>query len=203
MISAIHFFRPMPKLVDHDKYRKELLMKSFDLFAQKGYSSITMRQLAQGLGVSTGTLYHYFPNKEALFWQLVEQQTQQDILDFLTEAGGLQTLPERIEALINFVAKNEDYFLKQTSVWVDFCQQQERKEIMNHETLRRANGEIKQTIADYLQIQDKEIANFILTFFNGLILARLFEGEIISFQEQGTLLKKMLLAYLGRLEARN
>ncbi len=178
-------------------------MKSFDLFAQKGYSSITMRQLAQGLGVSTGTLYHYFPNKEALFWQLVEQQTQQDILDFLTEAEGLQTLPERIEALINFVAKNEDYFLKQTSVWVDFCQQQERKEIMNHETLRRANAEIKQTIADYLQIQDKEIANFILTFFNGLILGRLFEGENISFEEQGTLLKKMLLAYLERLEARD
>lgn len=173
-------------------------MKSFDLFAHKGYSSITMRDLAQGLGVSTGTLYHYFPSKEALFWQLVEEQTQQDILDFLTEVEDAQTLPERIEALINFVAKNEDYFLKQMSVWIDFCQQQERKEIMNYETLRRANAEIKQAITDYLQIQDKAIANFILTFFNGLILERLFEGEIISFEEQGTLLKKMLLAYLER-----
>lgn len=173
-------------------------MKSFDLFAHKGYSSITMRDLAQGLGVSTGTLYHYFPSKEALFWQLVEEQTQQDILDFLTEVEDAQTLPERIEALINFVAKNEDYFLKQMSVWIDFCQQQERKEIMNYETLRRANAEIKQAITDYLQIQDKAIANFILTFFNGLILERLFEGEIISFEEQGTLLKKMLLTYLER-----
>lgn len=141
-------------------------------------------------------MYHYFPSKEALFWQLVEEQTQQDILDFLTVAEDAQTLPERIEALINFVAKNEDYFLKQMSVWIDFCQQQERKEIINHETLRRATAELKQAIADYLQIQDKASAKFILTFFNGLILERLFECEIISFEEQGTLLKKMLLAYL-------
>ena len=184
----------MPKIVDHDQYRKELLMKSFDLFAQKGYSSITMRQLAQGLGVSTGTLYHYFPSKEALFWQLVEEQTQQDILNFLTEARDVQALPERIETLMNFVTKNEDYFLKQMSVWVDFCQQQD-KEVMNHEVLRRASEQTNQTIADYLH-QDRVIADFILTFLNGLILRRLFEGEVVSIQEQGTLLKKMLLAYL-------
>ena len=59
----------MPKIVDHEQYRKELLGKCFDLFAQKGYGSITMRQIAQGLGVSTGTLYHYFPSKQALFEQ--------------------------------------------------------------------------------------------------------------------------------------
>ncbi|NJL79674.1 MAG: helix-turn-helix transcriptional regulator, partial [Richelia sp. SM2_1_7] len=60
----------MPKIVDHEKYRKELLWKSFDLFAQKGYGSVTMREIAKELGVSTGTLYHYFPNKESLYLQL-------------------------------------------------------------------------------------------------------------------------------------
>ncbi|PLZ35065.1 TetR family transcriptional regulator, partial [Fischerella thermalis WC542] len=73
----------MPKIVDHEQYRKELLMKSFDLFAQKGYAAITMRDIAKELGVSTGTLYHYFSNKKALFLQLVEEQTRQDILNFL------------------------------------------------------------------------------------------------------------------------
>ena len=72
----------MPKIVDRDHYRQELLMKSFDLFAQKGYSSITMRQLAQGIGVSTGTLYHYFPSKEALFLQLAEELDRQDVMLF-------------------------------------------------------------------------------------------------------------------------
>jgi AcrR family transcriptional regulator len=39
----------MPKIVDHDLYRRELVSKCFDLFAEKGYGSITMRQISQGL----------------------------------------------------------------------------------------------------------------------------------------------------------
>ncbi|MGB6015410.1 MAG: helix-turn-helix domain-containing protein, partial [Nodosilinea sp.] len=48
----------MPKIVDHDQYRREILDQCFDLFAEKGYAALTMRQIAQELGVSTGTLYH-------------------------------------------------------------------------------------------------------------------------------------------------
>ena len=42
----------MPKIVNHETYREELLEKGFDLFANKGYT-ITMRELASGLKVST------------------------------------------------------------------------------------------------------------------------------------------------------
>ncbi|MEM7759849.1 MAG: helix-turn-helix domain-containing protein, partial [Cyanobacteria bacterium P01_A01_bin.40] len=70
----------MPKIVDHHRYRKELLAKCFDLFAQRGYGSLTMRQVAKEIGVSTGTLYHYFASKEELFRQLIEEITEQDIL---------------------------------------------------------------------------------------------------------------------------
>lgn len=186
----------MPKIVDHDQYRRELLMKSFDLFAQKGYSSITMRQLAQGLGVSTGTLYHYFPSKEALFVQLVEEQTQQNILKFLAEVGNSSTLSERIESLFNFLGKNEDFFAKQTFLWVDFCQQQDGTDLATKETLKRAEEQEIQAIADYLQISDKEISEFIYSFVNGLFLGRMFRCETVSFAEQGVLLSKMLNAYL-------
>lgn len=186
----------MPKIVDRDQYRKELLMKSFDLFAEKGYGSLTMRQLAQGLGVSTGTLYHYFPTKEALFWQLVEEQTQQDIMNFLAEASNVQTLPERIKALFSFCAKNEDYFRKQTLLWVEFYQQQDRTKVLNNETLKRACDTTRAAIADYLLLQDKALIEFIYVLLNGLIVVPLFEGETVSFTEQGELLAKMLTAYL-------
>ncbi|WP_235656776.1 TetR/AcrR family transcriptional regulator [Fischerella thermalis] len=130
----------MPKIVDHEQYRKELLMKSFDLFAQKGYAAITMRDIAKELGVSTGTLYHYFSNKKALFLQLVEEQTRQDILNFLAEAGDAKNLAERIKSLMNFVAKNEDYFSKQALLGFDFYQQQGRDEILNNPTIKKSLG---------------------------------------------------------------
>ena len=76
----------MPKIVDHDQYRKELLSKCLTLFAERGYGSVTMRQIGQGLGVSTGTLYHYFPSKESILIQLVEELCEQDIATFFAQA---------------------------------------------------------------------------------------------------------------------
>lgn len=186
----------MPKIVDRDQYRKELLEKSFDLFAEKGYASITMREIAQGLDVSTGTLYHYFPSKEALFLQLVEELTVQDILSFRAEVGDAKTLSERIEAFISFVAKHEDYFIKQLLIFVDFHQQQDRAQMRNNEILRRSSEQTVQVLTDYLQIHDPIISDFIYCWIQGLILERLFEGEKVSFAIQGELLKKMLTAYL-------
>ncbi|BAZ70493.1 TetR family transcriptional regulator protein [Fischerella sp. NIES-4106] len=190
----------MPKIVDHKQYRKELLMKSFDLFAEKGYASITMREIAKGLGVSTGTLYHYFPSKEALFLQLIEELTKQDILNFLAEAGDVQTLAERIKSLMNFVAKNEDYFFKQNLLMLDFYQQQERTESLHNQTLSRVWDDAIQALASYLEIEDRAIADFIYCLINGLISARMFEGDTISYTEQSDLLANMLTAYLENRE---
>jgi AcrR family transcriptional regulator len=186
----------MPKIVDRDRYRKELLNKSFDLFAEKGYGSTTMRQVAEGLGVSTGTLYHYFPSKEALFVQLVEELTQRDITTFLAEASQAQGLSERVEAMVNFVAKYEDYFTKQTILFLDFYQQQDRTEMLQNDILARSWMQTRQAIADYLQISNMAIADFVLTFFNGLIVGRMSEGNRLSFTEQGTIFKEMLTNYL-------
>ncbi len=185
----------MPKIVNHDQYRKELLMKSFDLFAQKGYSSLTMRQLAQGLGVSTGTLYHYFNSKEALFCQLVQEQSQQDIMHFLAEAENPPTLVERIDIVFNFVAKNEDYFLKQCLLWIEFCQQQNWNKDLYSEALKQADEQTMQAIADYLQITDT-IVDFVFNLIYGLLLRRLYGDQTVSYVEQATLLGKMLTTFM-------
>jgi AcrR family transcriptional regulator len=188
----------MPKVVDREQYRRELLHNSFELFAQKGYGSITMRQIAEGLGVSTGTLYHYFPNKEALFLQLVEEQTEQDILNFLAEASGIKTLAERIEAIMQFVAKYEDYFFQQNVIYIDFYQQHGRSKTVHNEILKKSWEDTRVAIANYLEIHDLEIADFILTFIYGLIMERMYACERVSFERQGIILKKMLLAYLEK-----
>ncbi|MBE9006735.1 TetR/AcrR family transcriptional regulator [Fortiea sp. LEGE XX443] len=187
----------MPKIVDHDQYRKELLSKCFDLFAQKGYGSITMRQIAQGMGVSTGTLYHYFPSKEALFEQLVEEISQQDVSAALAELEGTETLQEAMAALGRYLVKNEDYFIKWTFVWVDFCQHQDSKKMLNQNSVfKRANKRYQQAACEFLGVQDKVLASFILSFVNGLILEKLWGDETIDFVEQCALLGKMLTVYL-------
>ena len=52
----------MPKQVDHEDMRHKLLDAAGALFAARGYAASGMRDLAAAAGVSTGSLYHYFPD---------------------------------------------------------------------------------------------------------------------------------------------
>lgn len=173
----------MPKIVDREQYRKQLLTESFELFAQIGYGKITMRQLAQKLGISTGTLYHYFPSKEAMFLQLVEELTERDITNFLTQAGSVPPdLRSRVSAMLTFAQENQDYFIKQLIVFLDYYQQQS-KQIDPVQTpqqqeyidiYERLDREAISVINNYLQIDNDQIGIFIMTFVNGLLLNQLY-----------------------------
>ncbi len=50
--------------------RERILWEAQRLFAQEGYSAVSMRALARAVKLSPATLYHYFPTKEALLMEL-------------------------------------------------------------------------------------------------------------------------------------
>ncbi|MFB2936379.1 TetR/AcrR family transcriptional regulator [Aerosakkonemataceae cyanobacterium BLCC-F154] len=186
----------MPKIVDHELYRRELLDKCFDLFAEKGYASITMRQIADGLGVSTGTLYHYFPSKKALYEQLVEEINRQALLKVAAELEGTQTLQERIEACGRFLQKNEDYFIKQTFIMIDFCQSSDHHENKGNAVFKVTIERCLQAVCELLGFEDRGLAAFIMTHIDGLLLQKIWMKEEISIAEQFKILGRMLTLYL-------
>jgi AcrR family transcriptional regulator len=109
----------MPKIVDHNLYRIELLSKSLPIFVSKGVASVSMRELSKELGVSTGTLYHYFPTKEALFSSMVKHLVSSD-------AEAIHKLSEEnanVNDIINFVSGKEGHFLNLMLLAVDVKRQ--------------------------------------------------------------------------------
>jgi AcrR family transcriptional regulator len=56
----------MPKLVDHEVRRKELLDAVWRIVARAGLAAATTREIAREAGVSNGVLAHYFPDKDEL-----------------------------------------------------------------------------------------------------------------------------------------
>jgi len=186
----------MPKIVDHDQYRKELLTKCFDLFANKGYASVTMRQIAQEIGVSTGTLYHYFPSKQALFWQLYDELNERDTASMNAVLNSTDTLEERITVIFDYIAQNEDYFFKQFLITGDFYQQQDREEILANETLKHNYELNRDFVAKALETDDPAVVNFAMCLATGIMVVRLFEGNVVEYAEQAQLFNKMLTLYL-------
>jgi len=52
-----------PKIVDKDERRHSIIMAALDVFAQHGFESASMSQIADAAGFSKGTIYLYFGSK--------------------------------------------------------------------------------------------------------------------------------------------
>ncbi|OFI38125.1 TetR family transcriptional regulator [Arthrobacter sp. SW1] len=56
----------MPKIVDHDKRRLELVEATWRIIARRGIEGATMREIATEAGFANGALKPYFPTKDDL-----------------------------------------------------------------------------------------------------------------------------------------
>lgn len=57
--------------------------RAMALFAEKGFGQVSMRELAAHVGLTAGSLYHHFPSKQDLLYDLIEElyEELQAILD--------------------------------------------------------------------------------------------------------------------------
>ncbi|MFI5181618.1 MAG: TetR/AcrR family transcriptional regulator [Thermoanaerobaculia bacterium] len=56
-----------------EKSRAAILDAALTLFSHQGYRGTSIRDIAEKAGVSTGNVYHHFPDKETIFETLLSQ----------------------------------------------------------------------------------------------------------------------------------
>ena len=66
----------MPKIIDHEKRKQEILKRAFVIFAQKGYQDTNLSYIADRCSISRPTLYLYFKDKEEIFYYAVKEMTR-------------------------------------------------------------------------------------------------------------------------------
>ena len=60
-----------PRSQDYAAKQDVILRRAAELFAQYGYSATSIAMIAQACGVSKALLYHYYPDKEAVLFDLL------------------------------------------------------------------------------------------------------------------------------------
>jgi AcrR family transcriptional regulator len=182
----------MPKIVDHDVYRDELAMKCFDLFARKGYTVVTMREIAWELKVSTGTLYHYFPNKMAILEKVFYLTAERDIADGVSRIEKFITPADRLKVFLEWVADNELHFADVLLITIDYLRQE------GHD----AGGLVASVLATYTDavafyvLPDRELSALVMTYLIGLITERIIIQENIDFTSKVDTLYRFVLKSL-------
>lgn len=64
--------------------RRQILEGARKVFLAKGFDGASMNDIAKVAGVSKGTLYVYFENKERLFVELIAEEKRADLWDVVT-----------------------------------------------------------------------------------------------------------------------
>ena len=70
----------MPKIIEN--LEAKLLEEAGKQIEQDGYSALTMRSVAKGCGIGVGTVYNYFPCKEALVAGYLLQDWNSSLAEF-------------------------------------------------------------------------------------------------------------------------
>lgn len=181
----------MPKIINHDEYRRQLLNQCFGLFAEYGYASLSMRQIAGFLGVSTGTLYHYFPNKLAMFEQLLILITEEDIA-FGSRMMEISGVEDRLRAFFTHVFESEERFMRKFMILHEYIRQEKTGAVPEQ------HSAIQRTIGEYIRlceqlVGDRKIGVFMLAVIHGLLIQRYINGAATSYEEQAELAVDMIL----------
>jgi len=89
----------MPKIVDHDERRREIVRATWRVIRRIGVDATTVREIAKEAGYSNGVLAHYFTNKEELLILAHEQAFEQAELRMEEKSTGMVGL-DHLRALL-------------------------------------------------------------------------------------------------------
>ena len=63
----------MEQELKSERSRRQILDAALELFSHHGYGATSVRDIANTAGISTGNLYHHFPDKETIFRTLLDE----------------------------------------------------------------------------------------------------------------------------------
>ncbi|MFD0586496.1 TetR/AcrR family transcriptional regulator [Paenibacillus sp. GCM10027627] len=162
----------IPKIVDHEQFRLELLDRCFALFASKSFSSLTMREIAKQLGVSTGTIYHYFPDKHELFKQMVQHLTVKDIMLGTIDLTGYST-EDKVRHLFRYLLDQESYFIHKTLLMIEYFRSTELEP--EHKAMMQETETRYLTVLSQILPAPEDVA-FLFALIHGLLIMRYLGG---------------------------
>ncbi|AWB43791.1 hypothetical protein DCC85_05840 [Paenibacillus sp. CAA11] len=123
---------------EREETRNQILSAAEKLFLNKGYTHVSMRNIAQEIEYSTTVIYKIFPNKQAILLQLFTDKYSNLLQQFETirlvpEAEPLRTLENLMWAYINFGREFPDYY--HMAVIRNVVREEEQLEYMDEDSI--------------------------------------------------------------------
>ncbi len=186
----------MPKLVDKEQRRREILETAITVFGKKGYRNTKASDLAEAAGIGKGTLYEYFRSKEEIFagaFHLYFEHYERELQNVLTRESD----PERQMHLL--IKASFEMFLQGSSefatVIMDFWAEGARKDsnFVEQLDLKSVYGTFRDEIAAIIttgieqgrfrQVNTQAVAGILIAAMDGLALQWLMDPSLFDIEQ--------------------
>lgn len=172
----------MPKIVDYESKKQEIIEKSKIVFAKHGYHNTNLSLISKKCGMGRTTLYQYFKNKDEIFYHTVgstleDVQTQVEVITANDQLTFVEKLKEIIHQLTDDPNNNHTFILL-LETWLVL--NRGKNEILD--SLKFEIQKLKETIEELIKgaieakeikpIDSKSLAVTIYTFIETFTLHR-------------------------------
>ena len=104
----------MPKIVDHEERRRAIASAAVDAIAANGLSGVKLTDIARTAGVTTGSIAHYFSDKDAVLAAALEEVCTRLFIQF-----GQPDTPPCVEEIATTLPTNDEK-RKEWKVWLAY-----------------------------------------------------------------------------------
>ncbi|GAA2267214.1 TetR/AcrR family transcriptional regulator [Nonomuraea roseoviolacea subsp. roseoviolacea] len=194
----------MPKIVDHDERRRELLSAARRVIVRDGIDAATTRAIAKEAGYSNGVLAHYFADKDEILLSALRQSHQRIRARITRRVEGVTGLAALRELLLDNLpldAERTQETRLEVSFWSRSLAAERLAEVQRAEAeelraaVRGLLGQARE--AGELTTEDNldDVTEHLLALVDGLSLhLLLYPGRLTRVD-----LERLMLAHLDRL----
>lgn len=163
--------------IDITTQSQKILNAALKCISEKGYASVSLRNIADEAGVVLSQLHYYYKNKEGLFIEIVKTLSNQYLNEIEDKLQKSKTQPQRISCLIEYfqemLRKKPELFkmlfdLTSMSIWAASL-----KEILN-DLFKSMAGLIEK----YIIKEDSENEKF--KQYSAIELSRMMLGTLFG-----------------------
>ncbi len=144
---------------ENPETRDTVFYTALDLFSLHGYNGISIRRICISTGITVGTFYYYFKNKEALFLKILEyfqnqsrtnhSLDQQEIDNLFREKSASQIISRLVE---NYETINTTP--EMLKLWRIVFMEQYRSDLAAHIILEESARMVQQTLALLIRLKE-------------------------------------------------
>ncbi|QXE01360.1 TetR/AcrR family transcriptional regulator [Terribacillus sp. DMT04] len=136
------------KEVSAEQTQRTIIATAERLFMSHGYRAISTRRIAEECGITQPALYHHFPNKQAIYLEVVRTimaQTEQAMTDVLQDYANSK---ERIQRIAYFMIMNHQGDMTQMFHDLQYEIDEEHRQTIQDWWMRSYFNPVMQTLTE-------------------------------------------------------